>query len=81
VTQPGEARGTVRVSAELCKGCELCIAACPPRVLGLSTTFNPRGFRTALLVADGCTGCGACAQVCPDAAITVFRARRKPRAA
>ena len=76
-----EVHGTVRVAAELCKGCELCVAACPPKVLGLSAAFNARGYPVVALVAEGCTGCGACAQVCPDAALTVFRTRRKPKAA
>ncbi|MGB8932928.1 MAG: 4Fe-4S dicluster domain-containing protein [Anaeromyxobacteraceae bacterium] len=75
------AQGDVRVASELCKGCELCVAACPPECLALSADFNARGYRFAVLAKEGCTGCSACALVCPDAAITVFRAVRKPRAA
>jgi 2-oxoglutarate ferredoxin oxidoreductase subunit delta len=74
-------QGSVTVASELCKGCELCVTACPQECLTMSPEFNARGYRFAALGAEGCTGCAACAVVCPDAAITVFRVARKPRAA
>jgi 2-oxoglutarate ferredoxin oxidoreductase subunit delta len=74
-------QGTIRVSRDLCKGCELCVAACPQDCIGLSPELNARGYRFAALTAETCTGCSACALVCPDSAITVFRQARKPRAA
>lgn len=70
-------RGTVEVNENICKGCELCIAACPQESLGLSEQINLLGYRFAVLVQDNCTGCVNCALVCPDAAITVYR-QRKP---
>ena len=50
-------RGTVTIDIGTCKGCELCIAACPPNVLVMSDAaeVNELGFRYPLLVA-GCTG-------------------------
>ena len=60
-----ESRGTVEIAVERCKGCDLCIPACPPKVLEMSTDVNARGFRYPLL-SPGCTGCSACALVCPD---------------
>ncbi len=69
-------RGTVIIAKEVCKGCELCIAACPVDCLGLSPELNHKGYRFAMLTADTCTGCINCAVVCPDAAITVFRAAK-----
>jgi 2-oxoglutarate ferredoxin oxidoreductase subunit delta len=75
-------RGTIRVTQDLCKGCELCVAACPPSCIDLSPAFNTRGYRFAELRSpDRCTGCAACALVCPDAAITVLRESRSQRAA
>ncbi len=74
-------QGTISVATELCKGCELCVAACPQECLGLSPAFNTRGYRVVALTGEGCTGCSACAIVCPDAAITVLRRARPPRAA
>jgi 2-oxoglutarate ferredoxin oxidoreductase subunit delta len=65
-------RGTVTIDVETCKGCELCIPACPPKVLEMSTALNRKGYRYPELH-PGCTGCGACLMVCPDFCFEVFR--------
>jgi len=65
--------GTVRIDTETCKGCELCIPVCPPRVLTMSSEVNGIGFRYPILL-DGCTGCELCAEICPDYCFEVFRA-------
>ena len=65
-------RGTVTIAAERCKGCELCIPACPPRVLRMSEVRNGLGFSYPELV-KGCTGCGACLLVCPDFCFEVYQ--------
>jgi 2-oxoglutarate ferredoxin oxidoreductase subunit delta len=65
-------RGTVTIDVELCKGCELCIPACPPGVLSMSTDVNGLGYRYPRLQA-GCTGCQACLQVCPDFVFEVWK--------
>ncbi len=70
-------RGTVTIDVELCKGCELCIPACPPKVLTMSATVNRMGYRFPELQ-PGCTGCGACVYVCPDFVFEVFRFERPP---
>jgi 2-oxoglutarate ferredoxin oxidoreductase subunit delta len=66
-------RGTVTIDKELCKGCELCIVACPQESLNLSRQINTNGYRYAELAQDNCTGCINCALVCPEAIITVYR--------
>jgi len=71
------ARGTVHFDIELCKGCELCIDACPQDSLQLSPKINTQGYHYAVLVKDNCTGCVNCALVCPDAVITVYRESKK----
>jgi 2-oxoglutarate ferredoxin oxidoreductase subunit delta len=59
-------RGTVKIDIEACKGCELCIPACRPGVLSMTTDqSNQRGYQYPELSA-GCTACRACVQVCPD---------------
>lgn len=70
-------RGAVIIDEERCKGCGLCIAACPGAVLEVKTgRFNMHGFNYANTVAeDKCTGCASCAIVCPDGCITVYRAK------
>jgi 2-oxoglutarate ferredoxin oxidoreductase subunit delta len=65
-------RGTLVIDPERCKGCELCLAACPPGVLSMSATGNEAGYRYPQLH-DGCTGCTACQIVCPDFVIAVYR--------
>ena len=70
-------RGTVTFSVETCKGCELCIDACPQESLAMSKDINKQGYHYAVLVHDNCTGCINCALVCPDAVITVYRTRKK----
>lgn len=73
-------RGTVLVETELCKGCELCIVACPQECMGLSDTLNKKGYRFVTLTDhEKCTGCENCALVCPDAVLTVFREPKKSR--
>ncbi len=67
-------KGWIEVSDRYCKGCGLCIEACPQKVLELDhSRLTPRGYHPAHLFKDGCTGCAVCALVCPDAAITVYR--------
>jgi len=73
VTRTVISRGTVVIGVEACKGCELCIPACPPQVLVMTTAeVNARGFRFPRL-APGCTGCRACLDVCPDFCFEVLK--------
>jgi NAD-dependent dihydropyrimidine dehydrogenase PreA subunit len=72
-------RGQLRVDAEECKGCGLCVEACPPKVLALSERMNHYGYRTVDYAGAGCTGCGICFMVCPEpGAITVLRLVNRP---
>lgn len=68
-------KGTVSIQTDRCKGCGLCVQACPQHVLSLTDTLNARGYHHVQLdERDGhCTGCGICALVCPDVAFTVYR--------
>ena len=72
-------RGTVDISVETCKGCELCVEACPQESLQMSKEINKQGYHYAVLVQDNCTGCVNCALVCPDAVITVYRTRKNSK--
>ena len=65
-------RGTITVATQRCKGCELCIPACPPKVLSMSSGVNENGYRYPEL-RPGCTGCNACLLVCPDFVFEVYR--------
>jgi 2-oxoglutarate ferredoxin oxidoreductase subunit delta len=66
-------RGTLVIDVEACKGCDLCIDACPPGVLVMTThDVNERGYRYPQLL-PGCTGCKACSQICPDFVFQVYK--------
>ncbi len=68
-------RGQLRIDEQECKGCGLCIEACPPKVIGLRDGLNHYGYRAATYLGSGCTGCGICFMACPEpGAITVLRA-------
>lgn len=67
-------RGTVVMNSEECKGCGLCVEACPPKVLRLMEGLNRYGYHPAEYLGSGCTGCGICFYACPEpGGITVLR--------
>lgn len=68
-------KGDIVIDVERCKGCEVCIPACPQEVIAMSKLVNGKGYHFAEVVNDACTGCMNCAIVCPDAVITVYRAK------
>lgn len=77
------AKGFVVVNQARCKGCGLCVDACPQQVLQLDQSqLNSKGYHPAqLIMAEGCTGCAVCAVVCPDVCFTVYREPRQARVA
>ena len=60
---------------ELCKGCGLCVEACPQHIVELDQdTITEKGYHPAHCIDQSkCTGCISCATMCPDVAITVWR--------
>jgi 2-oxoglutarate ferredoxin oxidoreductase subunit delta len=69
------------IATDRCKGCELCITACPHHVLELDQSLvNALGYHPVRLIDPaGCTSCVLCARVCPDAVFTVFAPRKEAR--
>ncbi|MDD2961032.1 MAG: 4Fe-4S binding protein [Muribaculaceae bacterium] len=68
-------KGAVVVNVERCKGCDLCVVACPTHVLALQPKeVNNRGYHFAYMQnPESCIACQSCALVCPDACIEVYR--------
>ncbi len=58
---------------ELCKGCGLCVGACPKNLLSLSKSrLNQKGHSPVEIEKmEECIGCAFCATMCPDCVITV----------
>lgn len=67
------AKGRVDVAREFCKGCGLCVAVCPKKVLRIADRVNSRGYRPTEQATDDCVACGLCTMTCPDAVLTVYR--------
>lgn len=69
-------QGTVRIDEAQCKGCALCVSACPKGLLRIDQqSLNARGIHPVQLddPSGACSGCEMCALLCPEAAITVYR--------
>ncbi len=63
----------VIVDNNRCKGCEMCVIACPKKILGLDHSItNSKGYHPAHVTDESaCIGCGSCTIMCPDCAIKV----------
>ncbi|MGE5558949.1 MAG: 4Fe-4S binding protein [Bacillota bacterium] len=67
----------VQINEGLCKGCELCVAVCPKKILRLSDRFNRQGYHPAEVTDEqACISCTFCALMCPDVAIAVCKESR-----
>lgn len=61
------------INSDICKGCKLCIVACPTNVLVISEKLNSKGFHFSEYIGEGCIGCGNCFYTCPEpSAVTVY---------
>ena len=63
----------VTIDENLCKGCGLCVRACPKHIIELSKThINAKGYHPSEnTVVGACFACAACARTCPDAVIRI----------
>lgn len=57
----------------LCKGCGLCEAFCPVKIITLDTEkINSSGYVVATIKnIERCIGCASCAIICPDSVIKI----------
>ena len=69
-------KGAIVIDKEKCKGCEVCLSACPTNVISMANEVNGKGYHFAYPeIKEECTGCANCAIVCPDGVITVYRTK------
>jgi 2-oxoglutarate ferredoxin oxidoreductase subunit delta len=71
-------KGMIVIAIDRCKGCELCMEACPAGIIFMDgAIINIKGYQPAAVKdMEKCIGCGYCALVCPDVAISVERLDR-----
>ena len=64
---------TVTFNTDLCKGCGLCVNACPKNILAIDTSvINKKGYSPAVMTdQEKCIACAFCATMCRDCIITV----------
>jgi len=68
------AKYDVRICADTCKGCELCVSFCPKKIIQIGSYINNKGYNPAEIIQmDDCIGCKSCAIVCPDGAISIYK--------
>ena len=71
--------GRIAIEEVRCKGCGLCIEACPKDLIQYSTELNERGYQYVTFTGEpeDCIGCTLCAVSCPDQGIEVWNDRER----
>lgn len=63
-----------KIESSECKGCKVCVEACPKNCIFIGSEINSLGYQYAQFDSDQCTACGLCYYVCPEpGAITVYK--------
>ncbi|MDD5196811.1 MAG: 4Fe-4S dicluster domain-containing protein [Candidatus Omnitrophota bacterium] len=64
----------ITINRDKCKGCLLCVSACPQGLIVVEEGFNLRGVKPVKFKSGGkCAGCALCALMCPDCCIEVYK--------
>lgn len=63
---PQQKNSTLNIRREWCKGCGICIAFCPKKILDFG-----RDGKVEVINEEECSRCGLCEERCPDYAIKV----------
>lgn len=68
------------IDEDYCKGCGLCVIACPLELITIGEKVNKQGYPLAQISdanQERCTACSACARMCPDVAISVYQRKNR----
>lgn len=64
----------ITIDSRWCKGCALCVRACPKDVLEIGRERSAGGYLMPCAVrAEACIGCKSCERSCPDVCIDVSK--------
>ncbi len=66
MTRKKKGKTKVTVYPDWCKGCGICVAFCPAKVLELGPDGKAKAVRE-----EDCVNCGFCELHCPDFAVSV----------
>ncbi|MFZ5649677.1 MAG: 4Fe-4S dicluster domain-containing protein [Bacillota bacterium] len=62
------------IQVEHCKGCGICTAHCPQKILVLGEQLNSYGYPVVEMTdVTACKGCLRCVMMCPDVVFTFTR--------
>jgi 2-oxoglutarate ferredoxin oxidoreductase subunit delta len=63
----------IEFKSDVCKGCGLCVTACPKHIVALDEeVLNVKGHHPAKCIDEAaCVACASCAMMCPDCVITI----------
>jgi 2-oxoglutarate ferredoxin oxidoreductase subunit delta len=66
-------KGKLTFEYDKCKGCGICVAFCPVKILYLDkASLNKNGYNIIKMTdSEKCIGCAQCATMCPDSVISV----------
>lgn len=56
----------VKINAESCKACALCIRECPRGAIRMTERMNEKGYTVVEIDEGKCIKCGICYHMCPD---------------
>lgn len=62
----------IHINQQWCKGCYICLEACPKKVFERSLEVAEKGFNPVIAAhPEQCSHCRQCEMLCPDLAIRV----------